>query len=396
MSDSTPRHGFREWARAPLEYPVRLYFGEAEVVEARTINLSAGGFFVPMRPVKPVGTLLRFELELPDQVAVAGFGEVVWLRVRAESGHRPAGLGVRYRYLEDPAREAIRSVVARREAEEAKFAATPSPASASVPGAESEDETVLLSARPHYAADPAPAGAEGPAQGEVVPAAASSTLFETAARLQEASHDPRRKQRLGWLLGGLAAVLALALGVSWLVAVGFGGSEPPALAKPAVRKPRKAKPAPPAAATAAPAAAAATGEAPPAEPAPASPQIDLGPPFTRVLGLSAQSGPDATTLRIELDGVPESARILSTPIGSGSPRHLLRLLGVREAVEPAVLMVGSNEIRRVRSGLHGRPDGSELHLVIDLAGGRVRLDSLSAEGRGLVLRFVEAAAQERR
>ncbi len=389
MSDSTPRHGFREWARAPLEYPVRLYFGETERVEARTINLSAGGFFVPMRPVKPVGTLLRFELELPDQPAVSGFGEVVWLRVRAESGHRPAGLGVRFRYLEDPAREAIRAVVALREAEEALFAPAVPPAASSPLAVGSEDETAILRVRPQAAEDLPALADPGPEPAEAAAPAPRTSLFETATRLEEEGHDPRRKRRLSWLLAALAAVLVLALGASWLVTVGLGGSEPPA-EQPVARKPRKARPTPPPSAAAMPLATAAT------DPAPSSPPVDLGPPFTRVLGLSAQTGPEATTLRIELDGVPDTARLVSTPIGAGSPRHLLRLLDVREPVEPAVLMVGSNEIRRVRSGLHAGPGASELHLVIDLAAGHVRLDSLSSEGRSLLLRFVEEAAQERR
>nr|HRC85413.1 PilZ domain-containing protein [Thermoanaerobaculia bacterium] len=141
MTDTTARQGFREWLRTTFETPVKLQFGESQMLEAKTLNLAQGGMFVPMKQPKPVGTLVRFELELPDsRASVAGFGEVVWLRVRNEGPELPPGVGIQFRYLSDVDRQRIREVAqlivadaTKREAAAeaaALAAATPRPAMA--------------------------------------------------------------------------------------------------------------------------------------------------------------------------------------------------------------------------------------------------------------------------
>ena len=50
-------------------------------------------------------------------------------------------------------------------------------------------------------------------------------------------------------------------------------------------------------------------------------------------------------------------------------------------------LVGTPEVRQVRSGFHVLPEGSEVHFVADLAGPNVQVAAANAEGDRLRLRF---------
>jgi Tfp pilus assembly protein PilZ len=69
-------------------------------MQARTGNISLGGFFVALPNPPPVGTMVMFALDLDGKVA-RGFGEVAWIRLTRTSLERPLGVGVQFRHLLD-------------------------------------------------------------------------------------------------------------------------------------------------------------------------------------------------------------------------------------------------------------------------------------------------------
>lgn len=93
---------FREKTRAPLRVPVRLQFDSfGSMREGFTANVSRSGMFVSCSDTKPVGTMLRFELELyTDKPPVTGLAEVVWLRLKQKDPDRPPGMGIQFRFLD--------------------------------------------------------------------------------------------------------------------------------------------------------------------------------------------------------------------------------------------------------------------------------------------------------
>lgn len=95
--DSQIESKIRRDTRAPLVAPVELEYTEEKSKEPTyTANVSLEGLFVLTSNPKPVGTRLRFELQIrSDRPAIRGFGEVRWIRVRDEGRGRPAGMGIK-------------------------------------------------------------------------------------------------------------------------------------------------------------------------------------------------------------------------------------------------------------------------------------------------------------
>jgi uncharacterized protein (TIGR02266 family) len=110
---------FREHSRAPISAKVVVRFDD-QPNEQRgfAVNVSEGGLFIELDEAKPVGTLLRFELELPTTAVVSGFAEVVWIRVRNESSVRRSGCGIQFRHLEPGGRERLRHAISEALAKE--------------------------------------------------------------------------------------------------------------------------------------------------------------------------------------------------------------------------------------------------------------------------------------
>jgi uncharacterized protein (TIGR02266 family) len=79
-----------------------------------TEDISEGGLFIATYQLKPIGTMVAFELSLNGQI-VRAVGEVRWVRdVREEShGVRP-GMGLRFTQLEDADREVITAFLRER------------------------------------------------------------------------------------------------------------------------------------------------------------------------------------------------------------------------------------------------------------------------------------------
>ena len=90
----------RDHRRLTIERPVRLQIAGHVEVLAVTANLSPGGLFVKESMPPPVGTRVRFVVDLDDR-AIRGYAEVSWIRARFAGADRPRGMGLRFVYILD-------------------------------------------------------------------------------------------------------------------------------------------------------------------------------------------------------------------------------------------------------------------------------------------------------
>ena len=104
---------FRENTRAPLHAPATLQVDAfTEPLAGYTGDISLGGMFVKMRNPPPVGTILRFEIELTETAGrVKGMGEVAWLRAHGLAPGQPAGMGMRFRFVEEDGEPLLRQAI---------------------------------------------------------------------------------------------------------------------------------------------------------------------------------------------------------------------------------------------------------------------------------------------
>jgi uncharacterized protein (TIGR02266 family) len=248
------------------------------------------------------------------------------------------------------------------------------------------------------------------------PAAPSASPLAAPER-----RPPRRRRSWLPLVVGLLLLLIGGFGVLYLrfpellpewaggtrpvgAANADGGAPPPASGGGAAYRvaPRPAAPA--AAAPAGPASAtsalgpATAGLAPPVAPsastppaAPAGPQAAPAPNdadaaaraalgsdaprsrFTSVEEIWGQRSPLGTVVTIVTNGsVPEGA-FSHFRLEGGNPREVIRLRGVDDRYRRPSVPVSTGEVKQVRLGYHAKPEGNELHVVIDLASPRVKL-----------------------
>ncbi|MEE8526616.1 MAG: PilZ domain-containing protein [Thermoanaerobaculia bacterium] len=74
--------------------------------------LSLGGMFLATPDVQPVGQTVGFAIELTDGFRlVEGVGEVVWMRPRDGGPGNPAGMGLRFRALDENGRQLILKIL---------------------------------------------------------------------------------------------------------------------------------------------------------------------------------------------------------------------------------------------------------------------------------------------
>lgn len=98
----------RSATRAPVGKPIKLQFDDSmDVVEGLCENISIGGMFIEVESTRPQGSLVRFELQLDDSTAIRGLGEVVWMRAQTAGPGRAAGIGIKFRFLEQRDRQLI-------------------------------------------------------------------------------------------------------------------------------------------------------------------------------------------------------------------------------------------------------------------------------------------------
>jgi hypothetical protein len=92
------------------------------------------------------------------------------------------------------------------------------------------------------------------------------------------------------------------------------------------------------------------------------------------------------------DGQLDEARLSDLRIGAGSPRHVVKIVGIVRPPIPTEREAGTAHLRRVRFGLHRIAGDAELHAVLDLASPDVGVVGYSVLGERLVLRIAPRAA----
>ncbi len=397
--------------RTPVQIEMKLRFGDHREFTLRTVDMSVGGVYVASRPPQPVGTLVRFELPLPPfKKPITGFGEVLWIRVRDDGRDKPAGMGIQFRYLDEPGEDLLREFLARHaahliETEEGASANEPVPPPAALPLVRPKGTATSVAARPveNLAAglwppDMPAAEDQGlsfeprdppderdslsfPPEGDYSPEVAPET--EPPEPLDEAPPRRQLKSRAPWF-AALAALLLVGVG-GWVWSGLRSRPEkkvsPPAQAasKPAesevVEPPEVAS----AEAPAAPAAALASSFDPDllAESAPPGGEL------TRLSSIRVGTAQGETIVVLSGDGVIAPARVSRHRLGGDRPRELLRLSGIRVPYEPPVTAVGSPELVRIRTGHHPAAEGGELYVVFDLPGAGGGIHRLEHQGGAL-------------
>ncbi|MEM1178793.1 MAG: PilZ domain-containing protein [Acidobacteriota bacterium] len=173
----------RQATRAPVNLLVRLEMEgpHGRTLEARCNNISIGGMFVLSDVVAESGQQLRFVLVVGEGGVVHGLAVVVWCPPASE--RRPAGLGFKFRYLEQRDRQLIFKLVSRHIKE--RLASRPA---TSPPPAPSGPTPTLLtppdspSGPPAFAVAPPPVSSAAevpPAAPPPAPAFSASSTHQT-------------------------------------------------------------------------------------------------------------------------------------------------------------------------------------------------------------------------
>ena len=98
---------------------VRLRYADIDTfIEKFAPNVSRGGVFLASKTPQPVGTVFRFEIQLAGgEVALAGDGKVTWVRdFDPAAPNKPYGMGVQFMRLDQPSRDMLARILARKTA----------------------------------------------------------------------------------------------------------------------------------------------------------------------------------------------------------------------------------------------------------------------------------------
>jgi uncharacterized protein (TIGR02266 family) len=103
---------FRESTRAPLQAAATIQIDAfSETLTGFTANVSKGGMFVAMKDLPPVGSIVRFQVELGEPTqTISGTAEVVWMRTQA-APKAPTGVGLQFRFIEKNAEPVLSAAV---------------------------------------------------------------------------------------------------------------------------------------------------------------------------------------------------------------------------------------------------------------------------------------------
>ncbi len=94
-----------------------------------------------------------------------------------------------------------------------------------------------------------------------------------------------------------------------------------------------------------------------------------------------------TVVTISLNTEVSQAYFEVTRVRGGAPREVLKIRGVDSPYSPKEVAVGSEQVLRLRTGLHQGQEGSVLHVVADLASPAVTILSVEPKGRDLEITF---------
>ncbi len=109
-------------------------------------------------------------------------------------------------------------------------------------------------------------------------------------------------------------------------------------------------------------------------------------PFRRVLALRWSSQARGGELVIQTDGRIPNGSFSHFRLEDGSVREVVRLRGVTEPFRGQARASGP-WLQQIRTGLHRRGGGTELHVVLDLLDSRVAIQRVEARGDSLVVRL---------
>ena len=99
----------RQAPRASVQLRVQIQLDAfSEPRRGLTANVSMEGMFMKTSHPEPIGTLIKFKMDLGSEPVVSGVGEVVWIRVRGQGPSSPAGMGIRFGSLSEEARGSLR------------------------------------------------------------------------------------------------------------------------------------------------------------------------------------------------------------------------------------------------------------------------------------------------
>ncbi len=117
-------------------------------------------------------------------------------------------------------------------------------------------------------------------------------------------------------------------------------------------------------------------------PAPAAPVAPAGPAVTAIDRITFEPALGGTTVILWGNGAirPESFKQSSV---DSPPREVIQIRGVQRPFAPTRIPVGTSEVKQIRVGYHEKPGGNELHVVIDLAGPRVKVARIEPDGQRL-------------
>ena len=417
---------------------VKLQFDDSvDVVDGTCQNVSIGGMHVVADSPRPQGSLVRFELAIDDDVGIRGLGEVVWMRSESSGPGREAGMGVKFRFLEQRDRQTIFRLVSEHikkrleqkhpgaetppEDEAASVFMPPAPAAVTPPAPEPEappaPAPASFFAEPTPPAAPARAPATASEDEELLPsfdetpreqdwevpdfdlptyrdapepAAAEPKQYDPGA-LYRARPAPRRDFPVLPLVALLLVAGAAGVYLGWERI--FGPSTPP----PPVEAPAPAADGPEASDPGAavderpvdevPPLSIETGtEAAPAPPAPPPPAPPPPPPppsaaaFTRVVDVSWTRLPGGIKVSVETDGAIPPERYDTFRLDGENPREVVRLRGVVGRYATGEIQVTGAPVRRIRIGYHAN---RELHIVLDMLDRSTRIQRLRVEGTTL-------------
>ena len=98
---------------------IRLRFASFDAfIDKFAPNVTRGGVFIASRTPLPIGATFAFEIQLAGgEVALAGDGKVTWVKAfDPATPQKPYGMGVQFLRLDNPSRELLNKILARKAA----------------------------------------------------------------------------------------------------------------------------------------------------------------------------------------------------------------------------------------------------------------------------------------
>jgi hypothetical protein len=121
-------------------------------------------------------------------------------------------------------------------------------------------------------------------------------------------------------------------------------------------------------------------------PAPVAPQAPpvpaAGPALTAVDRITFEESMGGTDIVLWGNGAIRPESYTRSQMGD-PPRVLIVVNGIQKPFPQPRIAVGTGEVKDVRIGYHDAPKGHALHVVIDLAGARVKVSRVDHDGQRL-------------